>query len=78
MAKYRPKRHQQPSWSMKGGGFINMPIEITHWEKFLLAENIAEEDLGNNPKVAKFIQKYLDKFFIPTKVLKMYNADYDL
>lgn len=77
MAKYRPKPHQQPKWSMKTGGYIDVPNLPTQWELFLAAEQIEEKDLKNNPKVARFVQKYLDKFYIPTVVLKMYNADYD-
>lgn len=77
MAKYRPKRHQQPSWSMNGN-YSEFPNEPCRWEKFLLAENIAEQDLKKNPKVFKFVQENADKFYVPTKVLKMYGMNWDV
>lgn len=78
MKKYRPKPHQCPSWSIKGGSYIAIPDEITKWELFLLEENIEESNVGNNSKVAKFVQKNWDKFYIPTKVLKMYGMDWEM
>lgn len=76
MAKYRPKRHQQPAWSMKGN-CSEFPIEISRWEKFLIAENIEEQDFKSNPKILKFIRENVDKFYVPTKVLKMYGFNWD-
>lgn len=78
MARYRPKPHQCPSWSIKGGAHLDIPDGPTQWEKFLIAENLEESNIGNNSKVLKFIQKNWDKLYIPTKVLKMYGMDWEM
>jgi hypothetical protein len=71
---YRPKPHQSPAWSIKGG-FTEIQSELSRWEKFLLAENIEEKDVKkNDPKVMDFIKQNADKFYVPTKVLKMYGV----
>jgi hypothetical protein len=57
---------------------LGTPTDMCQWEKFLLAENISEQDIKNNPKVLKFISKNADKFYVPTKVLKMYGFDFEL
>lgn len=75
--KYKPKAHQQPGWSIRGRANIDVPNELTKWELFLLAENLDDGKIGNNAKVLKFIQKNFDKFYIPTKVLKMYGMDWE-
>ena len=75
--KPRPKPHQQPGWSIKGSAYAALPSEPSRWEKFLIAEGIEEKDFGKNPKVMKFVKENVDKFYVPTKVLKMYNMDYD-
>lgn len=75
--KYKPKPHQSPGWSIKGGANSTIPNELTNWEKFLIAEDLDESRLGNNAKVLGFLQKNWDKFYIPTKVLKMYGMDYE-
>lgn len=75
--KYRPKPHQSPGWSIKGGAHIDVPNELTKWEKFLLEEDLDESKIVNNAKVLKFINKNWDKFYIPTSVLKMYGMDWD-
>lgn len=76
--KYRPKPHQSPGWSIKGGANLTVPNEPTKWELFLLEENLDENKVGNNAKVLGFLQKNWDKFYIPTKVLKMYGMDWDV
>lgn len=78
MAKYRPKPHQQPKWSMKTGGYIDVPNLPTKWELFLISENLEEGKLSNNSKVLTFVEKYWDKFYIPTAVLKMYGRDWEV
>lgn len=72
---YHPKPHQSPAWSLKGYPIIS--DEPSRWEKFLIAENIEEKDLGSDPKVLKFITENAEKFYVPTAVLKMYGMDYD-
>jgi len=72
--KYRPKAHQQPSWSIKGSGNVQIPIEPSRWEKFLLAEGIDEQDCKGNPKVMQFVKEHADRFYVPTKVLKMFGV----
>jgi hypothetical protein len=72
---YRPKPHQHPGWSINSGSYATLPYEISRWEKFLEAENLDEKDLkNNNPKVMDFIKKNAEKFYVPTKVLKMYGV----
>jgi hypothetical protein len=75
--KYRPKPHQHPGWTIKGVANFDVPNELTRWEKFLLAEQISDKELWNNPKVMKFIVKYARTYFVPTKVLQMYGMDWD-
>lgn len=76
---YKPKPHQQPSWSIRGGSFAALPYELSRWEKFLQKENLEEEDVKkNNPKVLDFIKENAEKFYVPTKVLKMYGMNFDL
>lgn len=69
--------HQPPSWSINGSSYPSIPDESTKWEIFLLAENIADKDIRNNPKVLDFITKYARTYFVPTKVLKLYGAYYE-
>jgi hypothetical protein len=73
--RYKPKAHQQPGWSIRGGTYAALPYEISRWEKFLLAEGIEEQDVKNNPKVLSFVKENWDKFYVPEKVLKMYKQD---
>jgi len=74
---YKPKPHQQPGWSIKGNLSVAIPNEMCQWEKFLLAENIADEEIGNNDKVEAFIRKNADTFYIPTTVLKAYGMNWE-
>lgn len=76
--KYRPKPHQSPGWSIKGGTNIDIPNGPTKWEQFLLEEKIDEKNLRNNHKVFRFIDKNWDKFYIPTNVLKMYGDNWEV
>ena len=39
------------------GNCSEFPIEISRWEKFLIAENIEEQDFKSNPKILKFIRE---------------------
>lgn len=50
---------------------------MCQWEKFLLAENIADEEIRNNDKVEAFIRKNADTFYIPTTVLKAYGMNWE-
>lgn len=74
---HRPKAHQQPGWSLTGGSYAGLPYERSRWEKFLEAEHLDESDLGNNPKVLDFLVKNAHTYFVPTKVLRMYNMEFD-
>lgn len=74
----RPKPHQQPGWSINGCSYSGLPVEPIRWEKFLLSEHIAEEDVRDNPKVLKFVKEHAERFYVPTKVLKMYGMDFEL
>ena len=74
---YPPKASQHAAWSLVGGGYPEVPNELTKWELFLLAEGLEEDNVRNNPKVLDFILKNAHKFYVPTKVLKMYGADFD-
>jgi len=75
MKKYRPKATQSPGWSINGSIYTDVPNELTHWEKFLIDEEISTKDIENNPKVIVFISKNSHLYFIPTAVLKMYGVD---
>lgn len=63
-----------PAWSLNGSSYT-IPDELSHWEKFLEAEQIAEQDFGSNPKVLDFLVKNARHYFVPTKVLKLYGMD---
>jgi hypothetical protein len=75
--KHRPQPHQFPAWSIKGAAFAIAPIELTHWEKFLLDEGIEEDRIKNNAKVKAFVALNADLYFIPVKVLEMYGVTVD-
>jgi hypothetical protein len=76
---YRPKPHQSPAWSIKGGSAnVDIPVGPTMWEKFLVEEELEEDSIrSNNTKVLLFIQVNLEKYYIPTRILKMYNMDWE-
>jgi len=69
--------HQPPSWSLNGSSYPALPNLPSKWEQFLLAENIAEQDFGTNPKVLDFVIKNSRHYFVPTKVLRLYGLDYE-
>lgn len=74
----KPKPHQSPGWSLKGQSHAaNPPTEPCRWDKFLEEEKIEEKDIGTDAKVWRFVKHNYDKFYIPTKVLKMWNMDYE-
>ena len=73
MMRTRPEvRHR---WSIGSTNYPEVPNEPTMWERFLLAEGLEEDHLPhNNPKVMLFIMKNAQRFYVPTKVLKLYGA----
>ena len=72
------KHHRQHSWSVNGSSYPVVPDQPSHWELFLAAEKLDEQELGrNNPLVMKFILQNSQRFYVPTKILKMYGVDFD-
>ena len=67
---------KSPAWSIKGCIYEDIPNELSHWELFLLAEGMEEDNVRDNPKVLDFILKNSHLYFVPTKVLKAYKMEW--
>ena len=67
---------KSPAWSIKGCIYEDIPDIPTHWELFLEAEGIEEDNVRDNPKVLDFILKNSHLYFVPTKVLKAYKMEW--
>ena len=74
----KPQAHQYPGYYLRSGTCaVDMPYEMSRWEKFLLAENLDENNLTRNPKVRDFVIKHARSYFVPVKVLRMYGMDFE-